>query len=106
MATDPEWGGATYGNVPPKPTSLAETPSPSVPEIGSFWLRRWPSITRSETSMTSSDGRRPLGNPAVSPPSRPSVEQLEVHGSIDRLSRISSDRTTTGGRMSDQYPSP
>src|SRR5207247_9032591 len=35
--------------------------------------------------------RRPFGTPAVSPSITPSVEQLDVHGAIDMLSRSSSE---------------
>ena len=68
----------------PSPTRAA-APSGVKPESTSG--RVTPAIARTSMSITSSPTRRPLGNPAASPPMSPRRFGLFVLGGIAMLSR-------------------
>src|SRR5215212_5087452 len=64
-----------------------------------------PIATRSSMSTTSSPGRRPLGKPALSPPSTPRrFCEVPAVAAIDVLRRTCSDTTTPAGLLTPSTP--
>src|SRR6184192_4770297 len=104
---EPLSGARKYGNSFAKNAEVMYAPSVylSAP-AGAFAetqppmlsVHRTPIATRSSMSTTSSPGRRPFGNPALSPPRTPRrFCDAPAVGAIDVLRRSISDPTTLGG---------
>src|SRR5205807_8923356 len=69
LVSEPACGSARYGNEDPNATSFASIPSLSESTIARCPLISAPSSTWTDASSTSSESRRPFGNPALSPAS-------------------------------------
>src|SRR5207342_2566115 len=97
---EPGSGVSRYGKLLRKSVAFSDAPSVygSCPEGASASGSSTPIATRSVMSTTSSPGLRPLGKPAVSPASTPSVFcDVAAFGAIDVLSRIISAGRTLAG---------
>src|SRR5688572_6557993 len=102
----PGCGDARYGNTAMNGLSFAATPSPSwalMPALNCGVSGVAPAMARRAMSTTSSVGRRPLGNPATSPPSTPNGFGCST-GETATLRRSNSAGVTLAGWLSPGMP--